>query len=89
MSTVFASFVRAFIVESFLFGDASAAPADGESLIAAGIIDSTGVLELVAFVEDCFSVTVEDADITPENLDSIEAIATYIQKKSGRAPLSA
>lgn len=89
MSADSISSIRTFIVESFLYGDASAAPADDESLIAAGIIDSTGVLELVAFIEDSFGITVEDAEITPENLDSIDAIALYIQQKSGPSPIAA
>lgn len=89
MSNGFILSIRAFIVESFLFADASAAPADGDSLIAAGIIDSTGVLELVAFIEDRFDVTVEDAEITPENLDSIEAISHFVEQKAGRAPIAA
>src|SRR5690606_30892929 len=55
--------IRAFIAESFLFGDADALPADTDSLIEHGIVDSTGVLELVAFIEERFGIAVADAEI--------------------------
>jgi len=74
--------IRAFIVENFLFGDTSHDLADNASLIDNDIIDSTGVLELVAFIEDDFAVTMADADIVPANLDSIERIAAFIRQKS-------
>ncbi|OAE40494.1 MULTISPECIES: acyl carrier protein [Agrobacterium] len=74
--------VRTFILENFLFGDEAALPADNQSLIAGGIIDSTGVLELVAFIEDGFGVRVDDADITPTNLDSVDAIVSFLQRKA-------
>ncbi|MFK3690603.1 acyl carrier protein [Agrobacterium tumefaciens] len=74
--------VRTFILENFLFGDEAALPADNQSLIAGGIIDSTGVLELVAFIEDGFGVSVDDADITPTNLDSVDAIVSFLQRKA-------
>lgn len=77
--------VRTFIVESFLFGDQAALPADNESLIAGGIIDSTGVLELVAFIEDSFGITVDDNDITPANLDSVDAIVSFLESRSQAA----
>ncbi|MGQ8634124.1 acyl carrier protein [Agrobacterium sp. DKPNP3] len=74
--------VRTFILENFLFGDEAALPADNQSLIAGGIIDSTGVLELVAFIEDGFGVSVDDADIAPTNLDSVDAIVSFLQRKA-------
>src|ERR1700751_2382223 len=72
--------VRSFIEENFLFRVDRPAVSDSESLIAAGLIDSTGILELVAHLEKHFGVTVEDGDIVPENLDSIEAIASYVRR---------
>lgn len=81
--------VRAFIVENFLFGDASQAPADNASLIENDIIDSTGVLELVAFVEERFGIVMADADIVPANLDSLERIAAYVAAKSASAQTQA
>jgi len=74
--------IRAFIAESFLFGDADALPADTDSLIEHGIVDSTGVLELVAFVEERFGISVADAEIVPANLDSVEAIARFAASKA-------
>jgi len=85
MSDAIKNEVRAFIVENFLFGDATQAPADDASLIENDVIDSTGVLELVAFVEDRFGLTMSDADIVPANLDSLERIAAFVAAKSPAA----
>lgn len=81
MSDEINSRVKAFIIENFLFGDTSHELQDTASLIENDIIDSTGVLELVAFIEDDFAVTMADADIVPANLDSIERIASFIRLK--------
>lgn len=77
--------VRAFIIDNFLFGDTSQAIADDSSLIDNGYIDSTSVLELVFFLEQTFGISVGDADIVPENLDSIGAIAAYVEAKQRAA----
>lgn len=82
MSDEFNSRVRGFIVDNFLFGDTSVVPADDASLIENDIIDSTGVLELVTFLEDAFDISVDDTDIVPANLDSIEHITAFIKSKS-------
>jgi acyl carrier protein len=60
---------------------------DSTSLLDHGIIDSTGVLEVIMFVETTFGVTVEDSEMLPENLDSIERIAAFVQRK--KIPLAA
>jgi acyl carrier protein len=73
--------VKAFIIENFLFGEASDAIADDASLIENDVVDSTGVLELVAFIEDQFAITVADTDIVPANLDSIARISGFIERK--------
>lgn len=73
--------IRAFIAESFLFRDDASSLSSTESLIEAGLIDSTGVLELVTFLEERFRLSVADVEITPENLDSIQAIVAYVEKK--------
>ncbi|MEP9373415.1 acyl carrier protein [Mesorhizobium sp. KR1-2] len=75
--------VRAFVVENFLFGDTSYDLADTASLIENDIIDSTGVLELVAFIEDQFGITMADSDIVPANLDSLARISTFIEARVG------
>jgi len=72
--------VRTFIVENFLFGNADGLQ-DNSSLLDKGIIDSTGVLELVGFLTDEFSITIDDEELVPENFDSIEKVATYLKKK--------
>lgn len=77
--------IRAFIVENFLFGDESHPLKDETSLIDNDMIDSTGILELVTFLEERFGLRVADADIVPANLDSIERIAGFVERKGGRA----
>lgn len=77
--------IRAFIIETFLFGEDSAMPDNSASLIENEIIDSTGVLELVAFLEESFAVKVADAEIVPANLDSVDAIARYVAGKPASA----
>lgn len=72
--------VRAFIVENFMFGDDEGLTED-TSFLEEGIIDSTGVLELVDFLEETFSITIEDEELIPENLDSIKNLAVYLEKK--------
>lgn len=85
MSEAIKNDVRAFIVENFLFGDATQAPADDASLIENDVIDSTGVLELVAFIEERFGVVMADADIVPANLDTLDRIAAFVTAKSPSA----
>jgi acyl carrier protein len=85
MSAATSQAIRSFIVENFLFGDEAGLPADQDSLIAGGIIDSTGVLELVAYIEEQFGFTVADSDIVPANLDTIEAIVAYIGRNATAA----
>lgn len=73
--------VHRFIGENFLFRDDGDAITHDASLLDAGIIDSTGVLELVCFLETTFGIEVRDDEMLPENLDSIRAIANYVDRK--------
>lgn len=73
--------VRNYIIENFLFGDASPMEDDKMSLLDEGIIDSVGVMELVAFLEQDFGLSVADEDLIPENLDSVENLVAYIARK--------
>ena len=73
--------VRQFIGENFLFRDDGDAITHDASLLDAGIIDSTGVLELVCFLETTFGIEVKDDEMLPKNLDSIRAIANYVDRK--------
>ncbi|HMF40858.1 MAG TPA: acyl carrier protein [Polyangia bacterium] len=74
--------VRQFITSNFYVPDPSAL-ADEASLLDQGIIDSTGVLELIGFLEDSFGVKVEDAEMVPENLDSVARIVAFVGRKKG------
>lgn len=74
--------LRSFIVENFLFGDTQAAPADDASLIEKDIVDSTGILELVAFVEDTFHFLVPDAEIVPAHFDTIARVRAYVLSRA-------
>ncbi len=87
MNTVEAG-VRAFIVENFLFGDASLAPTKDASLLEGGVIDSTGVLELVLFIEEQFGVKLADSEIVPANLDSIGRIVSFLESRQTTAKAS-
>jgi len=73
--------IREFILENFVIGLDEADLNDDDSFLDQGIIDSTGVLEVVAFVEETYSFDVEDEDVIPENFDSIDNLAAYIGKK--------
>ncbi len=72
--------VREFVTRNFFVSDA-AGLADGASLLDLGVVDSTGVLEIIGFVESTFGLSVEDDEIVPANLDSIERIAAYVDRK--------
>jgi len=75
--------VKAYIVENFLFGDDHRIGPDTD-FIENGILDSTGVLELVGFLEEKYGIRVEDDELVPDNLNSLEKIALYISKKTGK-----
>ncbi|MBI5181002.1 MAG: acyl carrier protein [Nitrospirae bacterium] len=72
--------VRQFVTENFLFSEEKKV-SDTDSFLENGIIDSTGVLELVSFVEEKFNVKVKDEEMIPENLDSINNLVKFIKKK--------
>lgn len=73
--------VRNYIIENFLFGDAEPLASDGMSLLDEGIIDSVGVMELVAFLEQDFGLAVADEELIPENLDSVDNLVAFITRK--------
>ncbi len=72
--------VRGFIISNFYVSDA-ATLADGTSLLESGTVDSTGILEVISFIEDEFAIKVDDVEMVPENLDSVSALERYVQKK--------
>lgn len=69
-----------FITENFLFGRQNSLR-DDDSFLENGIIDSTGVLELIAFLEDSFGIEVKDSDLIPDNLDSIERVTMFVRRQ--------
>jgi acyl carrier protein len=73
--------IRNFIVGNFMMGMNPEELSDSDSLLDKGIIDSTGVLELVGFLEENYQIQVEDEELVPENLDSVNNLAGFIQKK--------
>lgn len=73
--------VRQFIVDNFLFGNESDAPERDASFLELRLIDSTGVLELVQFLESEFGVQIADQELIPDNLDSLEKIARFVAHK--------
>ena len=74
--------VTSFIVDNFLFGNAADAPSSTTSFMETGLIDSTGVLELVAFVEEKYGIKVGDDELIPEHLDSVANLAAFVVKKA-------
>jgi len=74
--------LKHFVIENFLFGRENGLK-DDDSFLDNGIIDSTGVLELITFVEETFGIRVQDADLVPDNLDSIEKVTNYVQRQLG------
>jgi acyl carrier protein len=73
-----------FIVTNYLFGDASRAPQDDESLVEGGVIDSTGLMELIEYLEAEFGIEVADEDTVPSNLDTVANLTRFVLSKQGR-----
>lgn len=73
--------LRRFIVENYLLTCDDSSLGDADSLTERGILDSTGALELVMHLEDRYGVTVQDEELHPDNLDSIDRIAAFIERK--------
>ena len=73
--------LRDYILDNFLFTDDQSALENGDSFLDKGIIDSTGIMELIFFMEEELGVKVEDDEMIPENLDSIDAIVAFIGTK--------
>ena len=73
--------IRSFIFENFLFDADESALKNDDSFLEQAIIDSTGVLELVEWIEESFDIKVDDTELTPENLDSINKLVNFIEKK--------
>jgi len=83
--------LRTYIVENFLFGEESApfAFSDDDSFQDRGIVDSTGILELVCHLQEQYAIDVADEDLVPDNLDSLSKLARFIDRKHQLQPVTA
>lgn len=78
--------IRDFIITNFIFGDAAALEGkDDTSFLDTGIIDSTGMLELVMFLEQTYDIKIEPEEMLPENLDSVNKVAQFLSRKKAAA----
>ncbi len=81
IASKYAKEVRDFVVTNFLFGDGQALKSDDTLFIGAGIIDSTGILELLMFLEETYGIKVETEELLPENLDSVNRVVRFLSRK--------
>lgn len=72
--------LRRFVIDNFLYGKEEQFSND-DSFLEIGLIDSTGMLELVGFLENSYGIEVEDADLVPQNLDSVSQLAQFVRRK--------
>jgi acyl carrier protein len=77
--------LRTYILEDFLFTDDESALSSSDSFLEKGIVDSTGIMEVIFFINDEFGIEVEDDEMIPENLDSVNKIIAFIEKKKKAA----
>jgi acyl carrier protein len=73
--------LRSFILENYMFSDDQTLLKDGDSFLDKGILDSTGILELIFFLEEEFEIQVAEGDMVPENLDSVDNLLRYLNDK--------
>ena len=83
--------LRTFIVDNFLFGDASGrfAFTNDDSFQERGIVDSTGIIELVCHLQDHYGIDIADAELLPDNLDSVSKVASFVARKQRKASFAA
>jgi acyl carrier protein len=74
--------IKAFVLEQYMFGYNEDELGNDSSLLELGVLDSTGIIEMVAFIEHRFKIPVLDEEITPENFDSINYISSFVNKKN-------
>ena len=72
--------LREFVIENFLFGDGSNLMED-TSFLEGGIIDSTGILELITFLEEKYGIQIENDELVPENMDSLKKVSIFLERK--------
>ena len=76
---------KKYIVGNFMSSGEEKSLMDDASLLEEGIMDSTGVLDLVMFIEETFGIVVKDEELIPENLDSVNKLVAFVERKTGRA----
>ena len=74
--------IKDYIAKNLLFSDNGFQYPDDVSFLDEGIVDSVGVMELVAFVEDKFKLKIDDMDVTPDNFDSVTRLAAFVRRKT-------
>jgi acyl carrier protein len=75
--------LRQFIIDTFLVGDEKEILADSDSFMQKGYIDSTGILELTQHVETTYNIKIEDDEMVPDNLDSVDKLVVFVLRKTG------
>jgi acyl carrier protein len=73
--------IRQFVVDNFLFGQTDKQIGDSDSFLESGIIDSTGVLELISFLESRYEISIADEELVPANLDSVDRVSSFVERK--------
>jgi acyl carrier protein len=73
--------IRQFIIDNFLFGELDTELSNDDSLLDHGIIDSTGVLELMTFLEDKYAMKIQNDELVPQNLDSVNGLVQFVNRK--------
>lgn len=73
--------IRAYILENFMFTDDESALNNADSFLDKGVLDSTGILEVIYFLEEEFGIKIEDDEMIPENLDSVNNIIKFVSVK--------
>lgn len=73
--------IRNFVIENLLLGEEEKDFADDQSFLESGLIDSTGILEVIAFLEEEYEITIEDEEMIPDNLDSIDNIVAFLRTR--------
>lgn len=81
--------IRQYILESLLFTEDESALQDSDSFLDGGIIDSTGVMEIILFIEETFGIKVKDDEMLPVNLDSVDNLVAFVMRKQAVAVAAA
>ena len=75
--------IRRFIEDNFIMGTGSVALGDGDSFLDHHVLDSTGFLELIGYLEENYTIVIADEEMVPENLDSVDSIVQFLARKRG------